>query len=124
MSIVDELLNGTVKFIVQEDGTETIERRPPTALAIRAANTIRKMAEELRGLNEANQTLFRQYNENLQLLEKLNEKRSVVPEHVAPEGVDSVRPVHGSSEGPGSEAKTGQAPEGAGSEGKGSTEAV
>jgi chromosome segregation ATPase len=106
MSIIDELLSGTVKFTVQEDGTETIERRPPTSLAIRAANTIKSLAEQLEGLNRVNQTLFTQYNQNLAELEKLNAQRSVVQEHVATEGVDSVRPVHGESEGPGSKEET------------------
>jgi hypothetical protein len=52
------------------------------------------------GLLRAYQTLESQYNQNLAELEKLNEERSVVPEHVVDEGLDSVRTVPRVSEGP------------------------
>lgn len=121
MSIVEELFSGTVKFEVKEDGSEVIHRHPPTALALRAANTIKNLQTQLDGLARAYQSLELQYKRNL---EELNEKRSVVPEHVATEGVDSVRPVYGEPEGSGSKEETGSTPETAGSEREGSSEAV
>lgn len=110
MSIIDELLAGTMKFQVQEDGTETIERRPPTSLAIRAANAIRNIAAQYEGLERAHTTLLKQHNE---LQKELNEKRGVVSERMADEGIDSVRSVSGVSEDSGSKAEAGQTSEAA-----------
>ena len=43
----DELMQGTIKFIVQQDGTETIEVRPPTARELRAGRQLKRLKEEL-----------------------------------------------------------------------------
>lgn len=124
MSIVEELFSGTVKFEVKEDGSEVIHRRPPTALAVRAANTIKNLQAQLDGLARAYQSLELQYTRNLEDFQKLYEKRSMVPEHVATEGVDSLRPVHGESEESGRKEETGSTSEAVRSERKGSSEAV
>lgn len=124
MSIVDELYAGTIKFEVREDGTEVVHRKPPTSLAIRAANTIKNLQAQLDGLARAYQSLELQYTRNLEEFQKLYEKCSMVPEHVATEGVDSVRPVHGSTERPGSKEETGSTSETTGSGREGSSEAV
>lgn len=110
MSIIDELMAGTVKFQVREDGAETTERRPPTALSIRAANTIKSISAQYEGLERAYNTLIKQHNE---LQKEFDEKRSMVPERMADEGVDSVRPVSGVSEESGGETEAGQTPEAA-----------
>ena len=46
----DELMQGTTKFIVQEDGSETIEARPPTARDLRAGRELKVMHEQLNNI--------------------------------------------------------------------------
>lgn len=107
MSIIKELRDGTVKISVNEDGSEAITRLPPTALSIRAANTIASLNSQLEGLARAYQSLELQFNRNIEEFQKLYEKCSMVSEHVASEGIDSVRPVHGDAKDSRNETETG-----------------
>lgn len=77
MSIEQELRQGTVKFTVQEDGTETIERRPPTARDIRAANEIAR----LRFLVDS---LSRQFNGITKPVEEVKNATNTEDVHEAP----------------------------------------
>lgn len=43
MNIIEELKGPQKTFKVLEDGTETVEYRPPTALMMRAANVIQQL---------------------------------------------------------------------------------
>lgn len=43
MNIIEELRGPQKTFKVLEDGTETVECRPPTALMMRAANVIQQL---------------------------------------------------------------------------------
>jgi hypothetical protein len=61
--IYDELMQGTPIFKVQEDGTETIEWRPPTSKELRAANAIKATLEQYNGLLRALETTQRQVAE-------------------------------------------------------------
>ena len=49
----DELMQGTTKFIVQEDGTETVEVRPPTARDLRAGRGLKGLHEQLNNVMNA-----------------------------------------------------------------------
>lgn len=40
-------------FKMNEDGTETVEYRPPTSLQLRAARQIQQLVEVIRGLETA-----------------------------------------------------------------------
>jgi hypothetical protein len=94
MSLIQELKEGTLKITVNDDGTESIERRPPTSLALRAANALTATINQLEGLSRAYNSLEVQFKK----LEELYEKCSMVQEPVAEAGVNSVRPVHGNAE--------------------------
>lgn len=80
--IYDELMAGSLKFSVAEDGTEQIERRPPTSKDLRAARGLQSLSTQLNQLGIAyqqlqvtNDSLFQEIN----LLRQQNEKRSMVP---------------------------------------------
>ena len=59
----DELMQGTKKFIFQEDGSETIEIRPPTARDLRAGRELKAMHESLNNIMIAYNQLQAQHNE-------------------------------------------------------------
>lgn len=83
--IYDELTAGSVKFIVAEDGTEQIERHPPTSKDLRAARALKSLVDQLNGLTQANQQLQSTNDslfQELNLLRQQNEKCSVVSEPV------------------------------------------
>ena len=48
--IVDQLRQPQKTFKVQEDGTETVEYRPPTAIMLHAANTIQQLERSIQVL--------------------------------------------------------------------------
>ena len=48
--IVDQLRQPQKIFKVQEDGTETVEYRPPTALMLHAANVIQQLERNIQVL--------------------------------------------------------------------------
>lgn len=48
--IVDQLRSPQKIFKVQEDGTETVEYRPPTALMLHAANIIQQLERSIQVL--------------------------------------------------------------------------
>lgn len=48
--IVDQLRSPQKIFKVQEDGTETVEYRPPTALMLHAANVIQQLERNIQVL--------------------------------------------------------------------------
>ena len=124
-TIIAELREGSVKFKVQEDGTETYERRPPTSKDLRAATSISNLVAKLEGLARAYNSLgselgmaFKELEalksvlnglgvENTLLKSKLEnyEKRNLVPESVVNEEQPSVRNVH-----EGGDSAPGQAP--------------
>lgn len=60
MQIIQELKQGTPRFQVKEDGSETVEYKPPTSKELRAARALEALIAQLEGLNRANQTLVQQ----------------------------------------------------------------
>ena len=48
--IVDQLRSPQKIFKVQEDGTETVEYRPPTAVMLHAANIIQQLERSIQVL--------------------------------------------------------------------------
>lgn len=48
--IVDQLRSPQKIFKVQEDGTETVEYRPPTAIMLHAANIIQQLERNIQVL--------------------------------------------------------------------------
>lgn len=48
--IVDQLRQPQKIFKVQEDGTETVEYRPPTAIMLHAANIIQQLERSIQVL--------------------------------------------------------------------------
>lgn len=48
--IIDQLRSPQKTFKVQEDGSETVEYRPPTALMLHAANVIEQMDRAIKVL--------------------------------------------------------------------------
>lgn len=56
MQIIQQLSQPKPHFVVQSDGTETVDWRPPTALDLRAARTIQELVLKLQGLERAIQT--------------------------------------------------------------------
>lgn len=48
--IVDQLRSPQKIFKVQEDGTETVEYRPPTAIMLHAANVIQQLERSIQVL--------------------------------------------------------------------------
>ena len=48
--IVDQLRSPQKIFKVQEDGTETVEYRPPTSVMLQAANTIQQLERTIQVL--------------------------------------------------------------------------
>jgi hypothetical protein len=53
MQIIQELMSPQKVFKMNEDGTETVEYRPPTSLQLRAARQIQQLVEVIRGLETA-----------------------------------------------------------------------
>lgn len=85
----DELLQGTQKFIVQEDGSETIEVRPPTARDLRAGRELKAMHEQLNNimiaynqLQAQHQALQENHTALVQAVEAHNAKSPKEPNHV------------------------------------------
>jgi hypothetical protein len=87
----DELMQGTTKFIVQEDGTETIEVRPPTARELRAGRQIKRMQEELNNLMIAYNQLRANHDLLVQAVEAHNAKNTNPKETT---NVDTGNPTH------------------------------
>lgn len=95
MQIIQELTSPIPRFEVKEDGTEVVTYKAPTSLNIRAANTIKSLVQQLEGLTRAYQSLDLQHNNNLR---ELDEKRRMVSQWMANEGLKSVRDVPGNAE--------------------------
>ena len=78
----DELMQGTQKFIVQEDGSETIELRPPTARDLRAGRELKAMHEQLNNIMIAYNQLQAQHQALVQAVEAHNVKNTTTSEGV------------------------------------------
>lgn len=78
----DELMQGTQKFIVQEDGSETIELRPPTARDLRAGRELKAMHEQLNNIMIAYNQLQAQHQALVQAVEAHNVKNTKEANHV------------------------------------------
>ena len=76
----DELMQGTQKFIVQEDGSETIELRPPTARDLRAGRELKAMHEQLNNIMIAYNQLQAQHQALVQAVEAHNVKNTTTSE--------------------------------------------
>lgn len=59
----DELKQGTVVFTVQEDGSETVAHRPPTARDLRVARELETLHQQAQQLMGAYQQLQNQYQQ-------------------------------------------------------------
>ena len=59
--LINELKAGTAIFTIQEDGTETVARYPPSALALRAAVRLETCLAVIQGLERNLETLAEQY---------------------------------------------------------------
>ena len=68
----DELMQGTQKFIVQEDGSETIELRPPTQRDLRAGRELKTLHEQLNNIMIAYNQLQAQHQALVQAVESHN----------------------------------------------------
>lgn len=70
--LYEALTQGTPHFKVQDDGTETVEHRPPTTLHLHAARHIKALTDQLNQLGVAHTQLQQHYQQLLeynQLLE-------------------------------------------------------
>jgi hypothetical protein len=74
--IYDELMQGTPIFRVKDDGSETIEVKPPTSKEIRAARHIAALTNQLDGLSRANIQLT---NDNHKLHAEVDRLRGLLP---------------------------------------------
>ena len=88
----DELMQGTQKFIVQEDGSETIELRPPTARDLRAGRELKAMHEQLNNIMIAYNQLQAQHQALVQAVEAHNVKNTTTSEGV--NNVDTGNSTH------------------------------
>lgn len=60
MQIIQELKTGTPIFKVLEDGTETVELKPPTSKELRAARALESLHHQLQGMARSLESLQRQ----------------------------------------------------------------
>lgn len=95
----DELMQGTTKFIVQEDGSETIEARPPTARDLRAGRELKVLHEQLNNimiaynqLQAQHQALQENHTALVQAVEAHNAKNTTTTEGV--NNVDTGNSTH------------------------------
>ncbi len=72
--LYEQLTQGTAHFKVQEDGTETVEHRPPTQLHLQAARAIKQLTDQLNHLGLAHNQLQQHYQELLQNYEQLQQQ--------------------------------------------------
>lgn len=61
--IYEQLTQGTAIFKVQEDGTETVEHKPPTTLHLQAARMIKQQHDQLQQLGQAHIQLQQHYQQ-------------------------------------------------------------
>ena len=71
--IYDQLMQGTPHFIVQADGTETVQHRPPTSLHLQAGRTIKQLHDQLQQLGTAHNQLQQLYE---QLVNEYNQLKT------------------------------------------------
>lgn len=70
--LYEALTQGTATFKVQEDGTETVEHRPPTTLHLQAARHIKQLTDQLNQLSVAHTQLQQHYQQLLEHTQQLD----------------------------------------------------
>lgn len=85
--LYEALTQGTQTFKVQEDGTETVEHRPPTTLHLHAARHIKQLTDQLNQLGGAHNQLQLMYQQLVDDYNRLlqNHEQNITSPTVTPD---------------------------------------